>query len=593
MKDAFKPSALTIRELFSNADSLYKIPRYQRPYKWGNDQVEKLWDDIYEAFKGEKENYFLGSIITAAPGEAEKTSYRDVVDGQQRLTTLMILFCVVRDLYPDLNQNSMADQAVTINTIKSSINRDGVIGRLKLFTHERHQSKFDEIILNDKSTSLLNKPSKKDLKNDVEPEHKFINTAVIFSEKLKQLGQVEATKLIDFLFNQVMIIRIDCSSPDFAIKLFQVLNDRGMDLTPADLLKSFLMEKLFEKYKDDQEIRGKREGQFMEDWNDMERSIASSDLSLNDLFIIYEYYLLAKNPEKSLREELEACFKDRDPNEVVRDIKEFASSYIQEIVERKDKTIFSFSYVPWSMYWKSICLAAIRENYNDFDRLAKALRRFYYLYWIAGKTLSQIKQSSFNLIARIKSNVPIDEIEGELNKKLEEDGIVKRAIEELCSKNVASEAWIKPLLLLMNYNLTDESVVSFVELNKDVHLEHIMPVKAHQYPEWGHISKEEHERWLNSAGNLTLLGGAKNIEASNNPFGEKMKVYEGRGLYDTKNSKITAFKITQTILSDYRLKKYDELWSIDAMKDRWEWFCDQAGEILEIDAGALKQNPPS
>ena len=83
----------------------------------------------------------------------------------------------------------------------------------------------------------------------------------------------------------------------------------------------------------------------MEDWNDMERSIASSDLSLNDLFIIYEYYWLAKNPEKSLREELEACFKDRDPNEVVRDIKEFASSYIQEIVERKDKTICSLEYV--------------------------------------------------------------------------------------------------------------------------------------------------------------------------------------------------------------------------------------------------------
>jgi hypothetical protein len=71
-----------------------------------------------------------------------------------------------------------------------------------------------------------------------------------------------------------------------------------------------------------------------------------------------------------------------------------------------------------------------------------------------------------------------------------------------------------------------------------------------------------------------------------------MKVYEGRGLYDTKNSKITAFKITQTILIDYRLKKYGELWSTDAMKDRWEWFCDQAGEILEIDAGALKQCPP-
>ena len=66
---AFEPKTLTIAELFGNQDSLYKIPRYQRPYKWEGDQVEQLWDDIYSAYEDNISNYFLGSIITAKDQE--------------------------------------------------------------------------------------------------------------------------------------------------------------------------------------------------------------------------------------------------------------------------------------------------------------------------------------------------------------------------------------------------------------------------------------------------------------------------------------------------------------------------------------------
>ena len=98
MEEPFKPLSLTVGELYGNKDSLYKIPQYQRPYKWEDEHVYKLWDDIYEAWEIEEPNYFLGSIITAKPRDDEKSAYVDVVDGQQRLTTLMILFCVLRDL---------------------------------------------------------------------------------------------------------------------------------------------------------------------------------------------------------------------------------------------------------------------------------------------------------------------------------------------------------------------------------------------------------------------------------------------------------------------------------------------------------------
>ena len=254
MEEPFKPLSLSILELFGNADSLYKIPQYQRPYKWEDEQVDQLWDDVYEAFQNEEANYFLGSIITAKPRDDEKSAYVDVVDGQQRLTTLMIMFCVVRDLCPDINARNIDENpfAVDIDTIHASIALHGKTNRLKLYTHRQHQSDFEELIL--KGNILeVKKPYKYQIRSDEEPKYKFINTACIFREKLKELGEDGSEEFINYLFNQVKIIRIDCKNRDFAIKLFQVLNARGMDLTAADLIKSFLLEKLYSKY----EIVGK------------------------------------------------------------------------------------------------------------------------------------------------------------------------------------------------------------------------------------------------------------------------------------------------------------------------------------------------
>lgn len=593
MEEPFKPLSLSIRELFGNADALYKIPQYQRPYKWEDEQVDQLWDDVYEAFQNEDINYFLGSIITAKPRDDEKSAYVDVVDGQQRLTTLMIMFCVIRDLCPDINVKNIEENpfAVDIDTIHASIALYGKTNRLKLYTHRQHQSDFEELILKG-NTLEVKKPYKYQIRSDEDPKYKFINTACIFREKLKELGEDGSEEFINYLFNQVKIIRIDCKNRDFAIKLFQVLNARGMDLTAADLIKSFLLEKLYSKYRDDNETSKMKEEQFISDWRDMEQSIKACDISLNDLFIIYEYHILGQNPKKSLYDELQNAFADKEPNIVISGIKKFADIYFKEIYEGEDKILFSFWYIRWNMYWKSILLTALHTKYPDYEKLKKQLRRFYYLYWIAGKTLSQIKQTSFNIIKWVKENKPISYIEDELNKKLKNDGIESIAIRNLTSENITTEPWIKPLLLMMEYNVTDNSKLAFVDLNKDLHLEHVLPKKYKSFSKWGHITDDIATKWLNSAGNITLLSGAKNIEASNNPFNVKMEVYKGKGKYDDKNDKITAFLITQYIVKDYGAGKYDGMWTLEAMADRWKWFFNEIEEILEIDVTqAIVQEP--
>lgn len=181
-------------------------------------------------------NYLLGSIITAKPEET--SNYLDIVDGQQRLTTLLILLCVCRDLYPDINEEKLD---IDSSMIKTSIKLNDRFERLRLKTHSNHESDFQELIIKEGKSNKNKRPYKKELRIEQEPKFKFRNTSAFFTEKLSELGKEKSGLFINYLFNNVKIIRIDCQSVSFAIKLFQVLNDRGLDLSNSDLIKSFLI----------------------------------------------------------------------------------------------------------------------------------------------------------------------------------------------------------------------------------------------------------------------------------------------------------------------------------------------------------------
>lgn len=230
----------------------------------------------------------------------------------------------------------------------------------------------------------------------------------------------------------------------------------------------------------------------------------------------------------------------------------------------------------------------MHSGYEDFDKLKLILFRFYYTYWIAGKTLSKIKQTSFNMIKWVKEKKTIDQIQVELDKKAEEDRVIKDAIDSLNSINVYNTPWIKPLFLMIEYNQTDITL-PFIPLSKDLHIEHILPEKYHKFSEWNQvITKDVAKEWLNRPGNMTLLNGSKNIEASNNPFDKKINVYQGRGLYSDKDTKISGFSISQKIVNEYKQDLYEKKWNETAIKARWNWFCDEVEKLISIDLKGIK-----
>ncbi|MBA5630157.1 DUF262 domain-containing protein [Moheibacter lacus] len=550
-KEIFDPLNRSINQLFRDSDAFYNMPIYQRPYAWDKERVEQLWYDVLEAFKNHQNNpsqdsnYFLGSVVVVKKSE----SY-EVVDGQQRLTTLTILFCVLRDLNINLSSKNKA-------TIEACV-KDAIEDkeRLVLTTHLNNQALFEESIV---SGINFNK-QKKEL-----TENRFLQTAYYFRDLINEVQKPTSeyyldniNDFIEYFLNKVTLIRIVCYDESFAIKLFSVLNDRGLDLTPADIIKAYMLQNLDET---------KRQS-FIEVWKRIETIADLSGETVQSIFNLYLYYLKAENPRRSLQDELKEQFKNKNAQQTILKIEEYAKVLLKINNDTKDRDISLLRYVNHTIYWKTILATALHENYSDFNILKSLLRKYYYQSWIAGGTLNRIKQTSFKIIKKIKENKPIEEI-----KELISDNLSKyeNYTNFLKTDNLYWASWHKPLLLGIEYFQTDAR--DYIPITRDLHTEHILP-KEWNRPEldWKDKFKlEDADKYLNSLGNLTLLSGVKNIQASNSNYDIKQVIYNGKG-YDGK----TAFEITKNVLENYKV------WNIEKLKERALWMEEQITKHFSI-----------
>ena len=515
IKELFKPQTKNVKQIFGDADSYYQIPDYQRPYSWKTEQIEQLWDDVYAAMEIDQETYFLGALILTNPG----SGYFEVVDGQQRLTTLTILLCVIRDFY-------FKKDNVLIDSIKSLVRGEY---RLRLITQSNYQNRFEKEILD-----AVKLPPSRLTKEEREADP-LINAVQIFKDKLKTIrgGNQSVKEFLEYLMNRVVLITITCSNQAFAIKLFQVLNTRGLDLTNTDLIKSHLFGNC-----------GKDKlSQLKSSWNQIETIAEDVDDDDTDRIITYfGLSVLERNPRSTLSADLldHKSFKTKDSNSIVFEMLKFSKSY-KELYNTHTKLMYSFWYLPNDIYWKSILTTALCYDYKDFERLSQYLRKFYWSYWIAGYTISKIKQTSFNLIAWIKANKQISFIEKEIEKKMREDN-VRSSMREKLDGDVYGERWLKPILLLVEYSRTDDAKPTWIEWDKNLQIEHVLPEKWAANPDWKKMWNDDQARlWQQRLGNLTLLSGRKNSVASNDSFKKKKVAYR-------KTGGMTAFEITKELL---------------------------------------------
>lgn len=551
--DVFKPENLSIEQVFGNADSFYQMPEYQRPYSWDKERVEQLWFDLVEAYKNYVEdpavdsNYFLGSLVVVKNGQGY-----DVIDGQQRMTTLTILFCVLRDL----DKLNLPD--TRMNKVKHSI-KDLLGGkeRLKLTTQLNNQALFE--------TSVINKIDFQASKAKIE-ENRFLQTAFYFKNLIEESQNSKSYYYIDdlsgfikYIFEQTTLIRVVCYDESFAIKLFTVLNDRGLDLASSDIIKAYLLQKLSED----------KRPSFVEVWKRVETICKQAGESLQMVLSLYLYYLKSGNPKKNLHEELKLELKSKEPIETILFIEEFAKNLSEINYDYQDKDISKLRCLPQSIYWKTILLAAKQVNYPFYHELKNLLVRYYYQSWIADGTSNRIKQTSFNILRMVKEGRSILDVKKEIVGNL---NIYENYLLSLDRNNIYSFKWHKPLLLAIEYYQQDN--YQFIEINKDLHTEHILPKEwKNNDLNWKDVfSDDDARKYLNSLGNLTLLSGPKNIRASNRDYLNKKEIYNGKGL-DGK----TSFEITKKIMEDSPNE-----WNVAEIVKRKNWLINQVKEILDI-----------
>lgn len=547
----FTPETKSVKALFLDTDVRYSIPNYQRPYAWKKEQVEQLWYDILEAYQNNKSapdsdlNYFLGSIVVVGKNDYE------VVDGQQRLTTLTILFYVLQDLAKKSEIDLSEDQVSYISACLKDVHTK----RQKLKTHIQNQVEFEEMFK--EQIDYSNKSGFLALKNAIEFKRLILDI---------KTANLNLEDFVNYLLNNTKIIRISCTDVNSAIKLFSVLNARGMDLQLTDLIKADMMVALNDEEKRDE---------FNEVWKEIEKDCKDNDENFQELFKIYLHFCILKNTKSAFNEEFKAYFdkNGKKSNQIILDIRNFVKNLVQ-VKDENDPFIFMLKQCNTS-YWKMILTTAKHIEYADYNELKALITKYYYQSWIAGGTENRIKQTSFNVLKVVKENNDISIVKQILLENLEKNKNQGNYYKNnLQATSVYEQKWCKPVLLALEYSYKESSNLAFIKNDKNLHSEHIFPQSwDREELNWKEkFSKADEDKLLNCLGNLTLLSYSKNISASNTNYSDKRKTYLG----ENKNDGVTTYEITRKLIEKY------QTWTPETIKTRREEMIAEIEEILEI-----------
>ncbi|WQW99406.1 DUF262 domain-containing HNH endonuclease family protein [Helicobacter pylori] len=530
----------------------YQIPIYQRPYQWTEENCEKLLDDLFFNYEDDRESdYFCGSLVLVKSDPNSKTETYDIVDGQQRLSTFILLAKVLADLYNGLDsehleylQESWKDRyterkRLSFNTIGSNAEYD-----------------FQDALehFNDSQAS----------KNKI-IENNYLKNAICLKNYLKEKEIKNINNFIDWLYCNVVFVTITCPDADKALRIFNVLNARGLALNATDIFKGELLKELAKE--EDQKKLVSR-------WNALSQKCSDNDLTMETLFSWYLDYLNPVTSREKMEKRLVTWFNilNKPPLEYFKGVEDFYNAYC-EILEMQDRHAHLLSYKD-DDYLHVILCASILHHYSDQDieALKELLVKFYYQDWVAGQTKSTRSQTCCNIIIALKEKKSVRYIASIVVKKyLDDKNITQRFKENLqdnnlytkfyfAGKSVKKNSWLKPVLILVEYFVSDDPKPKRIQMDKNLHVEHILPQQPGSSSQWvKDFSEEERGLYTHSLANLTLLGGTKNAQASNLDFKEKKEIYMGNAVKLGKDKRgrekpfkaMTCYKMTIDIAHKY------------------------------------------
>jgi uncharacterized protein with ParB-like and HNH nuclease domain len=539
---------------------ILKVPEFQRSYAWTDGEVSQLWDDVVEAIDNQKGEYFIGPIVVKTNDDS-----LEVIDGQQRLTTTLILISIIRRIFRFDGDDARADwfrneffgkqDVVTLKTSE------------KFYMNEENNDTFRKFVIADATREKIKEEQKKYLKKN--SNYLLLQSILQLWELVEEYNTAgdNLLKLHNFLFEKVKVLVLSVQDEADAYVIFETLNDRGRSLDTMDLLKNHLFSKskgylpevkekwalvkenLFEIDPKNKFIshfwssyygRSSRTGLFRVIRDQIETSSNAVDFA-NKLALSSRIYAALQNPDS-------VYWADYDP-ETKRLIltlrildSEQSLPVLMAASDKLDKNEFrklAHVLVVMAVRYNLICEGRTGVSSNFYAEIPKKIRNGDYT-------------KSSHVFNHLKSIYPSDI---EFRKSF-------------ITKSLTDSKRARYLLIEIENYLSGEDKVVNTDPEK-VNLEHIMPKKmnAHWTEEVTDIQPESYKLYVNYIGNMALASKENNRRVGSKCFDDKKAL-----LFSIQND----FKLTKSV-ADF------EHWNKSSIEQRQETLADYAIKVWKVE----------
>lgn len=569
------PTSLTINQLFGSNNEQYVIPTYQRRYSWHERQVWELIDDI-GLIEG-SDTHLLGSIVCLTGHHTAGLNKLELVDGQQRLTTITILLECIRQRLDGLDEK---DEALEVARLLCAKPLGGQPVR-KVALDSIDAIEFGRLVTNDNQQEFKNK----------QLEWAFAAVREWVSEQtLGNLGS-----FLYRLKNQAIVIRLDVSEAKDAFKLFETINNRGLKLSPTDIIKNFLLGNAA-RFGDDalqaaraswtlliQHLDGTNSDAFFRYYlmSQLKVRLTAADVVPSFRKIFMKQVLEAKVlPERHLYADPDDSMEEEAENGDDRLIVEVDAGAVEQISFKGflDRLVLGSKIYGELVLVKTSDAETNRQLRNL--KMIKAVQTYGFLMHLRAdgcskkhfKEILRLTESfvlrrhvcrersneTEALFAKLCSVSPADPVPAtrEAYRELCPDDDKFR--DEFATTNFTSNVIDRARYCLEQFEMSKHGEHPELQVlgAEDVHVEHIIPQKIktkkakEEFGDWieylGDKAELHHQRYLSRIGNLTIFAGALNIGASNNPFHKKRQAY-----------KESSIKLTQELFKKSQFKFKD------------------------------------
>lgn len=559
----FNTSNQTYRQLMGNG-LIYNVPRFQRDYSWTNEEWEDLWADIEDVVSDQGEPaHYMGYLVL----QSSDTKHFDIIDGQQRITTLSIFTLAILKNFDRLIEEDVSpeDNAKRKEQLRSSfigyLDPVSLVPRSKLTLNRNNDSFYQNYLV------PLTKLPQRGLKASEHLLRKAFEwfEAKIWQEYGSKKDGASLAGLLDKLSDRLFFTVITVTDELNAYKVFETLNARGVRLSSTDLLKNYLFSVVHREIADERELRALEER-----WEILVDKLGSESFPEFLRAHWNSRFKLVRSSElfKTIRSKItnrQLAF------ELIREMETDADTYAalsnpedQLWIPDQRRYILELKLFNVRQLYPLLLSGFRKFSSADFTSLLKACSVISFRYNVIGNLPTNEQERVYTAAAEQLNSGKINtlkEVLDGLRNIYPSDASFQNAFTDKQLKTPRNKRVVRYILFELEKFVSGHDF----EFDSDVYnLEHVLPENPNP-AEWQHFSDSDHEQSVYRLGNMTLLRKDTNRKLGNIEFAQKKPIFES-----------SPFEITRRIALE------NDEWTPSRLASHQLWMAKQAKSIWKI-----------